>query len=793
MMLKRTSPDTLLKRSLGAVRKAALGVASLGIAASLTAGCLQRPVKKQDPLTNNVYVDQIRQTAVDKIDLLFMIDNSISMADKQLILADAVPVLVNRLITPICVDAEGKSLGFTVDEEGLCAQGEPEFTAIRDIHIGVITSSLGSHGGDVCTEGAPKTNDDKGQLVGALRPGLPSWNNTGFLAWDPGQNRNSPPGEANPEAFINTFKQHVTAAGEQGCGFEASLESWYRFLIDPDPPEAVVHQDPNDPYSPLIKVGTDTDLLRQREAFLRPDSLVAIVMLSDENDCSIVDEGQGWLVGRSTIGVTPYRLPAATEACKTDPNSPCCRSCGVREPDGPPSGCQRIEDDPECKRAGNGLPVVEDALNLRCWQQKRRFGFDLLYPIERYVQGLTSPTVPDRDGNLVTNPLYKPAEGKGARDKALVFLAGIVGVPWQDIATEDSLSGEGLTYLTAEELRASGRWDVILGDPNAPDKPPTDPLMIETPDPRSGTHPILNVPVGRTDSQNPLENPINGHEVLLPERDDLQYACIFPLSEPRLCNDANTNACDCTENDVKLNRPLCKPPGGGQAGTTQYFAKAYPGVRQLQVLRDFGTNAIVASICPKVTTGDKLDPSYGYNPAVGAIIARLKEALTAKCLPRPLVPSEVTGKVPCAVIEALFTGPESCDCNIPGRSPASETIRPAVLENLRNTGQCGDDTGIDCELACLCEINQFEGDALRACQEQVVPPANLTGYCYVEGGEDKSAAANTIVSKCKATERRMLRFVDPNQETPRKGAVTFIACIGAALGQSTVEEVSADM
>jgi len=33
-----------------------------------------------------------------------MIDNSLSMADKQEILAQAVPALVTRLIAPLCVD-----------------------------------------------------------------------------------------------------------------------------------------------------------------------------------------------------------------------------------------------------------------------------------------------------------------------------------------------------------------------------------------------------------------------------------------------------------------------------------------------------------------------------------------------------------------------------------------------------------------------------------------------------------------------------------------------------------------
>src|SRR5690606_15480387 len=73
---------------------------------AMAAGCLNRPVVEQDPQTSNVFVDQIRQTSIDKIDLLFVIDNSISMADKQAILAVAVPGLVERLINPDCVQTD---------------------------------------------------------------------------------------------------------------------------------------------------------------------------------------------------------------------------------------------------------------------------------------------------------------------------------------------------------------------------------------------------------------------------------------------------------------------------------------------------------------------------------------------------------------------------------------------------------------------------------------------------------------------------------------------------------------
>jgi len=75
----------------------------------LATGCLSRPVGEVSPTTNNQYVDQIRLTSVDKIDLLFMIDNSASMTDKQEILKEAVPVLLSRLVSPICIDAAGSA------------------------------------------------------------------------------------------------------------------------------------------------------------------------------------------------------------------------------------------------------------------------------------------------------------------------------------------------------------------------------------------------------------------------------------------------------------------------------------------------------------------------------------------------------------------------------------------------------------------------------------------------------------------------------------------------------------
>jgi hypothetical protein len=790
-----------------------------------------------EPKTSNVFVDQIVQTAVDKIDLLFMVDNSSSMADKQDILRDAVPVLVSRLISPICVNAAGEPTGESTSTGTCMKGGSPEFNPIGDIHIGIVSSSLGSHGGQTCTgSGSPHYNDN-GHLVGSVRtdtfPLSKTWNNSGFLAWDPSGTRNTPPGTGGPTGATDlqqTFQDMIVATGEDGCGFEAQLESWYRFLIDPEPPASVSKANNLTVRSSALKLdaagklvldasgkptctGCDDALLAQRKAFLRPDSLVAIVMLSDENDCSIRDDGEGWFVSTQTRpDGNPQYMPRATSQCNANPNDPCCRSCASAEKTPPKDAsgnlCPALSADPVCKSTPDWAPptasvVTEDQLNLRCYNQKKRFGFDLLYETARYVNGLKNTTIPlqSHPSTSVTNPLYDTTgTDKAQRDPSLVFLAGIVGVPWQDVADDASLTGAGLNYLTADELSAKGRWSALLGDPTAsPPVPPSDPFMVESIAARVGTNAIAQPPVATSlpNSTNPHANVINGHEYNIPNKDDLQYACTFPLNAPKTCTATNT-ACDCSPDAHTMlnttvtaaNSPLCQ---GGANINTQTSAKAYPGTRELQVLKDLGKNAIVASICPKVVkaTGEAAsDPNYGYNPAVGAIIERLKEALNAKCLPRPIETND-QGQVLCTVIEAQKSG---CDCTIPGRAPADATIIGAVQAQLQATGNCGNAGQPSCTTWCQCaikqEVNSPGKPDLTTCQSNQAP--SVPGYCYIDAKAETVPGVTpmavdsikTALAKCPSNQQQLLHFVDADSAhtTPAQGAVAFIACLGAPIG-----------
>ncbi len=607
-------------------------------------------------------------TIVERVDLLLDIDNSRSMADKQTILALAVPDLVKSLVNPGCIDVStGSYVSTPPGPLDQCPAGtKREYQPVLDIHVGIITSSLGGHGSDACasTGAGKQSNDDKAHLISRKDPSLPAMIETyqasGFLAWDPSQKLN-PPGEAdldmdsatdgNTTALIPTLRDMLLGAGQIGCGYESQLESWYRFLVDPSPPESVTL----DPDQKVVLNGIDKVLLDQRKRFLRPDSALVIVMLTDENDCSIRESGQFYFAAQQKSGSgSPFHLPKARALCDTDPGNECCFSCGQSGPKDN-NGNPVCDPDPTCKTADGKtvyLDEIGDNINLRCWEQKRRFGIDFLYGIDRYTSALSASTVTDRNGQVVSNPLFSDLDQSdtitNVRDPGLVFMAGIVGVPWQDIARTN---GGGIPDLNAG-LDANGKpiggfksgselakalpslgysgWDLILGDFEHYGAP-KDPLMHESFLARTGNNPITGDPL----AGQALVNKINGNEWTIPKHDDLQYACIFPLvkvgadgsitADKRDCTMPGTYAgCDCE--DTNNDNPLCQVNPATGKPTDQVRAKLYPGLRHLAVLKGLGTQGVVASGCPaQLTTPTQAD--FGYRPAVASLVERLKPHL----------------------------------------------------------------------------------------------------------------------------------------------------------------------
>ncbi|MCK6586019.1 MAG: hypothetical protein L6Q76_00385, partial [Polyangiaceae bacterium] len=444
--------------------------------------------------------------------------------------------------------------------------------------------------------------------------------------------------------------------------------------------------------------------------------------------------------------------------------------------------------DPTCFDANGNVKALtdaEDTPSLRCFDQKRRFGIDFLYPIDRYSTALTSVVVPNRAGELVPNPIFtdlNPTDSISAvRGAGQVFLAGIVGVPWQDIArNKDDLTLGFKNAAELEVLDANGlsTWDIILGNP-ATLTPPADPHMIESIFPRTGVNPVTGDAI--KPPGNPT-NPINGSEWTIKNQDDLQYACIFNLPSPRDCTDASLVSCDCK--DPMNDSPLCQPDPVNPANRTfQTKAKAYPGIRELSVLQALGPQGITASVCPKQLS-DNSQADFGYRPAVGSVMNQVEIALTKSCLQRKLIPN-AKGEVSCVVLEARRVDEglaAACNqCAEPGRQPVSAAHKSIV------TGAKQDPIAELSGWNCFCEIPQATNtdangnptDNLNACQHKIEnPPLNangevVNGWCYVDAATP-STGNPEIVAQCADSEKRTLRFVGEGSAKP--GATLFLAC-----------------
>ncbi len=749
-------------------------------------GCLSRPIEPIEPETYPEIVLNISTSGVDKVDLLFAIDNSASMADKQQILSLAIPKLVGRLINPLCRAELGTGASVGPSTKGDCtalANGDEsiraEFPAVKDLHVGVVSSALGPRGGyfackprDPSVAPTQRHADDGGRLIFRTKGSSSTSDgpaeakaqaNGGFLAYY--TKDQVPGGPASKDAapisdatdFVTRFTSMISGVQEYGCGFEAQLESVYRFLFQPDPYGSVkATADANGAERGVLE-GVDGTILAQRRKFLRPDSLLAVVMVTDENESTAdplaieVVNGKPYQLGywffdygysADPPQTAPYKnnrgyTPRGTSACETDPMSPACTSCRANPSD---SAC-----------GGNASARVPDGdnPNERWYQTKRRFGYDPQFPLARYVSAFTSSKLPNRTtehnnqfqyrtdeaAKSCTNPVFaaelpdpsgltleSEINGKlcnlplGDRSKNLVIFSLIGGVPWQLLTT----TTDPTTAKLKEKLTTSD-WTSILGsDPLNYKFEGADPHMLESMTPRAG------LPAPTTASNG--TDPVHGREYNT-DNGDLQYACTFTLPTPKNCGAADL--CDC--NSTVKNPPLCN-------GSQQVKAKAYPTIRELALARALSANdqSVVASICPITLSGDPSGSTYGYNPAAQAIVEKIGRNLAGQCLPRAL--PIASGVAPCSVIEfrteLLATGTRCVDVD-------REDVPAGMLTRIRE-GQT------EAERARLvCQIPQIhQVDTRESCVA-----SSESGWCYVTGPRAREGSRCTADYAIKFSER----------------------------------------
>jgi hypothetical protein len=200
--------------------------------AVLLAGCPDRSISKVVTTEYGVATKEI--PIVADLDILFVIDNSASTADKQ----------------------------------ALFAANFPKFTAALDafpggrpnLHIGVVSTTVGTGSdrdfGATCPKTAP--NDDgllqnMPRVTGCVAP-------TGRFISD--VKDSSGARVTNYSGTLDTALSCVAQLGTNGCGFEAQFESMKRALDGSRPENA---------------------------GFLRKNAYLAVIFLTDEDDCSVKD------------------------------------------------------------------------------------------------------------------------------------------------------------------------------------------------------------------------------------------------------------------------------------------------------------------------------------------------------------------------------------------------------------------------------------------------------------------------------------------------------------------------
>ena len=216
------------------MRNAATIASFLGLTTIGLLGCLDRTISKVNPQQGRVEYKDIPVTVNRDIDILFIIDNSPSMLDKQTNLKNNFPNFINVLNT---------------------IQG-----GLPNVHIGVVTSDDGTKGADDATAG-PSIGSGPGACTGTGQNGNLQTNGSMVITGQFISDIKNTDGTRtkNYTGTLQDAFSAIASVGASGCGFEQHLQSMKNAL------------------------GPNT----ANAGFLRQSAYLAAIFIQDEDDCSI--------------------------------------------------------------------------------------------------------------------------------------------------------------------------------------------------------------------------------------------------------------------------------------------------------------------------------------------------------------------------------------------------------------------------------------------------------------------------------------------------------------------------
>lgn len=237
---------------------------------TLTSACLDRKLTPLNPCLVSTVSRKVTVSSIDRVDLLFMVDDSASMTSKQESLKAQFPRMIQVLST------------------GMRRANDPNpFPPVADMHLAVVSSDLGVVGQPDIMGCDPNGGDDgRLQHTSSGDPGCQA-TYPDFLSYNASRD--------NPMQIGVDFGC-IASLGAMGCTFENQLEAplkalWPRVVQDKD--GNVLTQNPYTFLAPPGGVATgrgDTAPPEGSLGFLRTDpnapSVLGIILLTDEDDQS---------------------------------------------------------------------------------------------------------------------------------------------------------------------------------------------------------------------------------------------------------------------------------------------------------------------------------------------------------------------------------------------------------------------------------------------------------------------------------------------------------------------------
>ena len=216
------------------------GLALAGLVASI--GCFDRDLTDIRPGTTTGVTIRVEQIGVVKVDIVVLVDNSGSMQQEQSALTLRFPELIAELVDPPTDPATGRLV----------------HPPVEDLNIGVITPDMGTMGLTVGTCSNADIGDNGcfrntgSPVIGTCSASYPS-----ILS------RNaSNAATYSPDQMAADFTC-IATLGTNGCGFEQQFKAMRQATT------------------------TNTAVGACNAGFLRTDSLVALIFVTDEEDCSV--------------------------------------------------------------------------------------------------------------------------------------------------------------------------------------------------------------------------------------------------------------------------------------------------------------------------------------------------------------------------------------------------------------------------------------------------------------------------------------------------------------------------